>query len=153
MKSSDEKLSETRQKMYSLQLKRRDCTIQEQQKEVIDGKIVINGLQKKVAHQESQVVSLRGKIDRLRHREAYWKKQHKTFKQLGDEEVKHAIAEEKHTQMKLNQEVAELEQENMQLRDTVEEVLAKNVITFEKGKYVDDVRACCYEFNVGVRKL
>ena len=61
--------------------------------------------------------------------------------------------------MKLQIKVAELEEENLDLFEKVEEVMAEasdQIVTFEKGKFTNDVRACCYELlslNVGVNNV
>ena len=61
--------------------------------------------------------------------------------------------------MKLQIKVAELEEENLDLCEKVEEVMAEasdQIVTFEKGKFTNDVRACCYELlslNVGVNNV
>ncbi len=44
------------------------------------------------------------------------------------------------------------------MRDTVDEIMASSneVVTFEKGKYSDDVRTCCFELlslNVGINNV
>ena len=52
-----------------------------------------------------------------------------------------------------------LESENLELRETVNELMAANeaeILTFEKGKYRDNIQSCCYELlslNVGVRNI
>ena len=45
----------------------------------------------------------------------------------------------------------------MDLQDTVEELISsQDIVTYQKGKYTDDVQACCYELlslNVGVQNV
>lgn len=45
----------------------------------------------------------------------------------------------------------------MDSQDTVEELIStEGIITYQQGKYTDDVRACCYELlslNVGVQNV
>ena len=47
--------------------------------------------------------------------------------------------------------------DNAQLRDEMDEILKSDeIVTFEHGKYTDNVRACIYELlslNVGVRNV
>ena len=118
---------------------------------------MIDHLQQKVAKKETQVATLESKIDRLRHRASYWKsKCLKEASSSGQEDLDDAMESER---SKLRDEVAELEQENLELRSTVQEIMSESkedLVTFEKGKYTDDVRACCYELlslNVGVRNV
>ena len=45
------------------------------------------------------------------------------------------------------QEISVLEEENLDLHEKVEAIIAEaneKILTFEKGRYTDDVRACCY---------
>ena len=57
------------------------------------------------------------------------------------------------------QEISVLEEENLDLHEKVEAIIAEaneNILTFEKGRYTDDVRACCYELlslNIGVNNI
>ena len=140
-------------------LKRRDHTIRKQLKEVSEGKEAICSLQQKATLSESHVPSLKAKIDRLRHRSAYWKSKSKDLNRMSGKELAEAMFTAESKQIQLREEVAELKCENLELRDTVQEVMSEassNVLTFEKGKYSNDIRACCYELlalNVGVRNV
>ena len=166
LRDSDKKLSETRQKMYAInrngnkKLRRRDRIIQKQVKHLAGRKKVIRNLEHKVTQSESQVSSLKEKIDRLSHRARYWKSKCEDLKQTSGDELAEYVLTEESKQSKLREEVAELEHENLELRDTVQEVMSNvanySLVTFEKGKYTDDIRACCYELlslNVGVRNV
>ena len=69
-----------------------------------------------------------------------------------------AIAEEKAAQVQLSEKVDALEDESLELCETVEKLLTESeeIATFERGKYLDNIRACCYEllsFNVGVKNI
>ena len=61
--------------------------------------------------------------------------------------------------MKLQNEIADLEEKNIDLYEKVEEIMSESreeIVTFEKGKYTDDIHACCYELlslNVGVKNV
>jgi hypothetical protein len=61
--------------------------------------------------------------------------------------------------IKLNEEIACLHEQNSSVREKVEQVTAESkheIVTFEKGRYTDDIRTCCYELlslNVGVNNL
>ena len=103
---------------------------------------------------------LKKKIDRLSHRARYCKSKCEDLKQTSGDELAEYVLTEESKQSKLREEVAELEHENLELRDTVQEVMSNvanySLVTFEKGKYTDDIRACCYELfslNVGVRNV
>ena len=68
------------------------------------------------------------------------------------------MVEQQQTMEALNEEVEQLEQDNCDLRETVEEIMASSdeILTFQHGKYTDDIRACCYELlslNVGIRNV
>lgn len=160
-----ESTKESRQKMYALhrngtkKLKRRDNVIQQQLKQVNDAKKMIKDLERKVTRTEVQVHSLKVKIDRIRHRASYWKLKCSQLEQVNGEELAEVIATEESKQTHLREEIRTLEYENVELRDAVEEIMAEaneRIKTFEKGKYTDNVRACCYELlslNVGVRNV
>lgn len=59
----------------------------------------------------------------------------------------------------MNKVVATLGEEKLELLDQVEEIMSLSsdiLVTFEKGKYNEDIRACCYELlslNVGVNNI
>ena len=57
----------------------------------------------------------------------------------------------------LHEELFQLEQKNLDLQDTVEELISsEDIVTYQKGKYTDDVLACCYELlshNVGAQNV
>ena len=102
-------------------------------------------LQKKVEKAEEQ-------IDRLRHRAAIILK-------LQVVKRFHVLVTEESKRVQLDEEVPQLEHENIELQDKVQEILveaSEKIVTFEGGKYTNDVRACCYELlslNVSVRNV
>ena len=74
-------------------------------------------------------------LECLNHRAAYWKIK---CSKLKDYEVIDAVVTEKAAQLRLSGEVELLESENLELRETVNELMAANeaeILTFEKGKY------------------
>ena len=96
-------------------------------------------------------------MDRIRHRVTYWKDKYSNQSMLNEElQVKLELDNEK-TQAVLHEEIFQLEQKNLDLQDTVEELISSEaIVTYQKGKYTDDVRACCYELlslNVGVQNV
>ena len=60
-------------------------------------------------------------------------------------------------QVTLHDEISQLEQKNLDLQDIVEELIStEDIVTYQQGKYTDDVRACCYKLlslNVGVQNI
>ena len=148
----DRKLQETRKKLYSLHRNTRK-KLDRRDHEIIEGKELVHDLQHRVSLSESQVSKLKLKLDRLRHREVYWKAKAKVTNDtsfIDDAEDGYA---------KLKGEIAQLEEENLDLHEQVESILSEssdNIATFENGKYTDDVRSCCYELlslNVGVNNV
>ena len=127
--------------------------------EIINGNKTIKDLQCKVSRSESQIVTLKAKIDRIRHRATYWRSKCSEERQYTNENVDEVLRSKEQDEMKLQIKVAELEEENLDLFEKVEEVMAEasdQIVTFEKGKFTNDVRACCYELlslNVGVNNV
>ena len=158
--SSLDELSECRKKGYSLhrnmvkKLKRRELVIEQQRVEVNDSRKTISMLQQTVAKNESQIINLQRKIDRIQHRALYWKKKSDELKESFDDKVDEVIIESEEVKVKLREEIDELES-----RTAVEEIVddsMKTIVGFEKGKYTDNIRACCYELlslNVGVKNV
>ena len=106
---------------------------------------------------EIQIEDLKKRIDRIRHRVTYWKEKYSNLSMLNEElQIKLELDNEK-VQAVLHEEIFQLEQKNLDLQDTVEELIsAEDIVTYQKGKYTDDVRACCYELlslNVGVQNV
>ena len=140
-------------------IRRRDQQLKIKEKEVKDGKQLIKGLQKNVNDQETKIKQMKMNLDCLNHRAAYWKMKCTKLKDSNSDEIIDAIATEKAAQVRLSGEVELLESENLELRETVNELMAANeaeIFTFEKGKYKDNIRSCCYELlslNVGVRNI
>ena len=103
-------------------------------------------LQKQATKSAKQVTSLKAKVDRLRHRASYWKSK---FSEISGgencEELDELEREYGQKQNLLVEEVRKLEYDNAELKDKVDEVMSDNIVTFEGGKYTNDVRACCYE--------
>ena len=56
----------------------------------------------------------------------------------------------------LVEEIQQLEHDNIELKDKVDNVMSEKIVTFEGGKYTNNIRACCYELlplNVGVKNV
>ena len=136
-----------------LKLRRREAVIKEQETQLKDNRRMIGDLQKKQNKSDEQVSFLKTKIDRLRHRASYWRSvcERKT---CNDN-----VSDESECTGKLKEEVRLLEQDNIELKDQVQEILAESsldIVTYEGGRYTDDVRVCCYELlsrNVSVNSV
>lgn len=157
LQSSKKKCTTLQHKMYSKhcnnmkKLRRRDVVYKAKRKEVTDGEKMAQQL----VNADSQICTLRRTIDRYRHRAVYWRSKCHAVKQSCDEEVIEIMTNDKMMKTKLKEEVEQLQQENIDLCDTVDEIMMSNkdIITYQQGKYTDDIRACCYELlslNVGV---
>lgn len=164
LEETDQVLSESRQKRYTIhrnmmkKVNRRDALIQQQQDEVKEGRKVINSLQARVVETDTVVSSLKTKLDRMRHRALYWKKKSDELKESCEEKILDTICTQDEVKAKLRDEIEELEYENNDLQDVVDDIMdeAKGIVCFQKGKFTDDVRVCCYELlslNVGIRNV
>ena len=164
LEQTEKKLQEMRLGMHSKhrnfqkKVKRRDHKLEQRDKEVKKSKCLIKGLEKNLKERETSNLQLRNTIDRLRHRSAYWKAKCGQVKESSSDEMEIAIAEEKAAQVQLSEKVDALEDESLELCETVEKLLTESeeIATFERGKYLDNIRACCYEllsFNVGVKNI
>jgi E1A/CREB-binding protein len=114
----------------------------------------VKHLQRNLDKRESDVQRMKRNVDRLRHRTAYWKVK---CDSSGDE-VAAVIIEEQEKRNQLSDELLQLEEEHLNLKDVVDELMTTNeeIATFQGGKYIDNIRSCCYELlslNVGVRNI
>ena len=165
LRTTEEQLTDTRQKMYSVQrnatkkLRRREETIDVQAKAIVEKSKELDQLHRKVVQLEPQVEKLRQERDRIHHRAAYWKQRCNDLKCSHEEQELLELGEQQRKIEKLTVEVDQLEQDNVDLHETVEEIMTASnneIVTFHNGKYTDDVQACCYELlslNVGVQKV
>ena len=87
---------------------------------------MIHSLQQKVAQTETQVTSLKKQLDKIRHRASYWKSKCSELKRLSDDKVAEVLVAEESKQIKLRQEVEELQLANLDLCDEVEKIVAAN---------------------------
>ena len=79
-------------------------------------------------------------MDRIRHRVAYWKEKCSTISALSEDlQLKLELNHQKAKSM-LHEEISQLEHKNLDLQETVEELLfTEDIITYHQGKYTDDV--------------
>ena len=158
-------VDKSRKKAYAIhrntqkRLKRREAVIKQQDTQLQESKQLIEGLQKKYLKTEEQVSLLKAKTDRLRHRASYWKTKYLVLSESNDSDDMCTFSEENRLKEQLQEEIRLLEQDNIELKDKVQEILSDatdSIATFEGGRYTDDVRTCCYELlslNVSVNNV
>ena len=157
--SALEACKEMKQRMYAMnrnankRQKRREALIQKQANCIQSQQRTICEHEKKLVGSESQLKKLRAKLDRVNHRAEYWKKR---VNAIDDDcaTKKKKLRDEIES---LKREVSVLSLDNAELNETVQSIMSDpEIITFENGKFTDDVRACIYELlslNVGVKKI
>lgn len=152
-------LVQLKKKMYSTtrnsnkRLKRREDTISKQKECIEQQRQTIKEYEKKLERTETNVQNLKKKLNRVNHRASYWEGRFTNAKQQRKEknsQLQHEIKQ-------LKREISNLDLNNAELHEELESVMAcDEIVTFEGGKYTDDVRACVYELlalNVGVRNV
>lgn len=159
----EEKMAKSRNRMYDQhrndkkKLQRRNKQIEVYKADVIKSKKTVSVIQEQLTKKECDIAQLQKNIDSVRHRARYWRSKCDSVKKSSEEELTDVLVNEKEMQEKLNGDIYQLEQENLDLKEAVEELVTENnVVAFQGGKYVDDIRACCYELlslNVGVRSV
>ena len=99
---------------------------------------------------ETKLYKLRAELSRISHRASYWRA--KTLDpREGNTEKSRAL----HQEIQLLK-VSSLDLENTEMSETIENILSsEEIVTFEGGKYTDNVCTCVYELllNVGVRNI
>ena len=92
-------------------------------------------------------------MSKVNHRAAYWRSRAYST-QVDSADKKKALRQEIE---ELKTKMLSADLDNAQLRDEMDEILKSDeIVTFEHGKYTDNVRACIYELlslNVGVRNV
>lgn len=163
--SCEEKIFRSRSRMYDQhrndrkRLDRRNKQIEAYKIDAVESKKMVHELEVQLMEKESSISRLRANIDRIRHRAKYWRSRCDSVKQSSEEEIVDVLASDHEMQAKLLGNVHQLEDENLDLKETIQDLVASNeesVVAFQGGKYVDNVRACCYELlslNVGVRNI
>ena len=149
LKDAEESVVKLRQKLHVMhrnatkKLKRRDETISQQVKSIDQQKKESVTLQRKITQLEPQLQKLKRDKDKLRHRADYWKAQVQQLKSSYEEKDVQEIVDQQQVIEELKGEVHQLEENNVELRDTVEEIMSlsldKEISTFHKGKYTDDI--------------
>ena len=108
--------------------------------------------EKKLVRANSQLTNLRSKLNRVNHRAAYWKERVQDVKsQTSAKKIALRLEVES-----LKEKISSLHLDNAEMNERIESILTEDIITFEAGKYTNDVRACIYELlslNVGVRNV
>ena len=76
---------------------------------------------------------------------------------IGGQECMYSTQVDSAEEIELKTKMLSADLDNAQLRDKMDEILKSDeIVTFEHGKYTDNVRACIYELlslNVGVRNV
>ena len=164
LKSTNSEVTTLREKMYSIhrnnskKLSRRDNAISEMSERIDDQETELGKLHKKVFQLEGQLRKLKQDKERLRHKAEYWKTKSYQIKSSSEEQEVQEIIDKKEEIEKLKGDVHSLEENNVELQEKMNELVSKNdeITTFAKGRFNDDVRACCYELlslNVGIRNV
>ena len=96
--------------------------------------------------------------ERLRHRAEYWITKFYQIKSSSEEQEVQEIIDEQQEIEQLKGGVHYLEENNVELQEKINELMSTDdeIQTIAKGKFNDDVRACCYELlslNVGIRNV
>jgi len=118
---------------------------------------LVNCLGKKLIEAEITIENLKKKIHRVQHRVSYWKAKYNNLQKSSEESELESKFNKEKEQLCLQEEITRLEQENFELIDTVEELVTeKEINAYHGGKYIDNVRVCCYgllSLNVGIRNI
>ena len=127
--------------------------IQEKTRKIKETKLALEGSDRKLEQVTDKVKRLTADKKRLEQRLHYWQQKAELLSRADFEELV-----EYHEEIeKLKANVAELEEDNLDLREQVEVFLKSDeIVSFEGGMYVDDIRACYYELlslNVGLRNV
>ena len=146
---NEQKLKKSQEEMYSShrndrkKLQRREKELQENKTEIVNGRKMIQHLQDDLDEKESAVQQMKNVVDRLRHRVAYWKAKCDELKYSSDEAVADSVFKEHEAQKKLSDEIDALEKENIDLRDTVDELMSskEDILSFSKGRYTDSIQS------------
>ena len=100
---------------------------------------------------------MKKKIHRVHHRVSYWKAKYNNLQKSSEESELESEFNKEKEQLCLQEEITLLEQENFELIDTIEELVTeKEINAYQGGRYMDDIRVCCYELlslNVGIRNI
>ena len=156
--TQEEQYRELKKKMYSItrnankKLKRREAVIEQQKVQIHSKDQGLKEFEKKLVRANSQLTNLRSKLNRVNHRAAYWKERVQDVKSQTSAK-KTALRLEVES---LKEKISSLHLDNAEMNERIESILTEDIITFEAGKYTNDVRACIYELlslNVGVRNV
>ena len=161
----EEKLVKSRGHMYDQhrndkkKLQRRNKQIDIYKSDAKQSKKAVSELRIELAEKDSNISQLKINIDRIRHRARYWKSKCDNVKQSSEEELIDVLVSGEEMEVKLTSNIYRLEQENVDLQEVVQELMAsneENIMNFQGGKYIDDIRECCFELlslNVGIRNI
>ena len=156
LNTCEEQMAKKREKKYlmhcntSKKLQQREKALATQQVDISEKARAIEHLHHKITNLEPQIEHFRQEKKRIQHRARYWKQKCEDLKSMHKTQQVQEMVEQQ-------RKIAQLEQDNLHLRDTVNEITSStDIVTFEHGKYTDDIRTCCYELlslNVGIRNV
>ena len=162
----EEKLMQLRHKMYSMhrntskKFMRKENTIALQASKISEQVKTLKCLNDEVSSLKPHVEELQRDKEKLRHKVAYWKQMVSDLKEAYEHQADENTAEQQLQSSKLTEKLYQLEQENTELKETVDDILEHSpdlqVTTFQSGRYTDNIRACCYELlslNVGIKRV
>lgn len=163
-KEAKSEMKVLREKMHSLhrktskKLSRRDNAISEMTERIDEQETELGKVHKKVSQLESQLRKLKQDRERLWHRAEYWKTKCYQIQSSSEEQEVQEIIDKQQEIERLKGGVQYLEESNVELQEKINELMSTDdkIQTFAKGKFNDDVRACCYELlslNVGIRNV
>ena len=157
--SNGHEYKEMQQRMYAItrnankKIKRRDTRIEEQKQQIHSQAKLISKLERNFDGMETKLSKLRAELSRISHRASYWRAKTLDLRE-GNTEKSRALHQEIQS---LKDKVSSLDLENAEMSETIENILSsEEIMTYEGGKYTDNVRTCVYELlslNVGVRNI
>ena len=165
LSNCDKQVVKSRNRMYNRhrndkkKIERRNKQIQVYKKEAKEKQKALFQAEVQLTAKERSICELKRNIDRISHRASYWKLKCENIKQASEQELVDTVANTQEIQSKLTGEIDELEEEKENLQEIVQELMTinkENIVAFEGGKYVDNIRACCFELlslNVGVQNV
>ena len=138
-------------------IKRRDLALQDMDVSLQKSKELLAANKEDLETAEERISGLKQDQKRLNQRILYWKEKAQNLANVDNDETVEELIHYHEEIEKLNEQITNLESDNIQLKEQVESFLkSDDIISFEGGKYTDDIRACYYELmsmNVGLRNI
>ena len=138
-------------------IKRRDLALQDIDVSLQKSKELLAATKEDLETAEERISGLKQDQKRLNQRILYWKEKAQNLANMDNDETVEELIHYHEEIEKQNEQITNLESDNIQLKEQVESFLkSDDIISFEGGKYTDDIRACYYELmsmNVGLRNI